>query len=157
MWAIRSTAVLLLCLVITDIITHQSVQARFRGAQPKQIPSLAADGGLVNPNAGGQKEAHCIPLRNGVHTMRAQQQSCLLQAQLYSGRMPMYQREFAEQRGGCCPGGCANGCKSRQRPKRLLLTRNYISLQGRRTRLSSRTCRCVHRTVCMEYQQAGNA
>ncbi|KAK9908949.1 hypothetical protein WJX75_005067 [Coccomyxa subellipsoidea] len=66
MRAIRSTAVLLLCLVITDIITHQSVQARFRGAQPKQIPSLAADGGLVNPNAGATVQRKDANVPKGV-------------------------------------------------------------------------------------------
>ncbi|EIE25563.1 hypothetical protein COCSUDRAFT_40771 [Coccomyxa subellipsoidea C-169] len=52
MGAIRIIALLLLCFLILDTTIIHSVKARFRGAQPKKIPSLAADGGVVEPIAG---------------------------------------------------------------------------------------------------------
>ncbi|CAL8460760.1 g291 [Coccomyxa elongata] len=49
----RCAAVVVLCIVTFDSIAHQAVEAKFRGAKPKKIPSLSVDGGVVDPNAGG--------------------------------------------------------------------------------------------------------
>ena len=49
----RCAIIVVLCIVILDSLPHQAVEAKFRGAKPKKIPSLSVDGGVVNPNAGG--------------------------------------------------------------------------------------------------------